>query len=295
MILSIFSNCKIVKGINRSLIVDLQRSCYFIIPNDLTRFIEMVKGKDYKLFFSNLEDNDKNVVSSYVDFILSNEIGFFHQKDILVDFGVLSSNYGTPYLLTNLSIEINANSIQVLDELGRRLEGKMIQCIELICFKDIILPYQLFKIIDALSSIAYDELRIILKHTKEYSLDYVKKICMGNIQIFSFLLHSAEMEIDEMLEDGITSVTFQTNAIGSCFDCGKVSDKYFTSNKDFYFEGLLKNTCLNMKVGIDSAGNIKNCLSQMRSYGNIFEADLLDIFKSNDFQKLWNVTKDKVN
>ncbi len=295
MILSIFSNCKIVGGIKRSLIIDLQRSIYFIVPKDLVRFIELVKGVNLAEFCENIEDEtDKRVINEYVDFILTNDIGLLHEYAIssnLIDF---PDQFDSSYLITNMSIEINSNSEKVLNEVGRTLEGKKTQCIELLCFKDFVYPLQLFKYIDALSPIVYDELRIILKYTNEYSLDYIKKICMGNIQIFSILLHSAENEFKEVLEDGMTTISYQTQSINSCLNCGMVAEKYFTSNKEFYTEGLSRNTCLNRKIGIDAAGNLKNCLSQQKCFGNILEVDLIETLESNEFQRLWNITKNNV-
>ena len=295
MILSIFSNCKFVDGIKRSVIIDLQRSNYFIVPKDILRFIELIKGKNLTDFFENLNDKkDKRVISEYVDFLLTNEIGFLHDNVIssnLIDF---PGQFENSYLITNMSIEINSSSKEVLNELGRKLINQRIQCIELLCFRDILYPPQLFKYIDALSPIVYDELRIILKYTEEYSIEYIKKICMGNIQIYSILFHSAEKEFFEVLDDGMTTISYKTQGINSCLNCGIIAEKYFTSNKDFYLEGLSKNTCLNRKVGIDAEGNVKNCISQQKSFGNIFELNLLETLQSNEFQKLWHITKNNV-
>lgn len=82
--------------------------------------------------------------------------------------------------------------------------------------------------------------------------------------------------------------------IGSV-QCGVVNPSYFVCNKDMFFESNNFNTCLNRKVCIDSAGNIKNCPSCSESFGNINDTTLEEALKHPNFKKYWNITKGQVD
>jgi SPASM domain peptide maturase of grasp-with-spasm system len=255
----------------------------------------LLKDKNYEDFIGNLTIENKLTISEYVDFLLENEIGFFLTNRFSGKFLNISDTYQVPYEISNLSLEINSNSLVVIENLSSALVSQKIQCIEIVCFNEILTPNVVFKIIDGLSSIFFDELRIILKYSPEYSLEYAKKICRGNIEIHSILFHSSVFELNEILEDGLTKISYQKKEISNCLACGKVSTEYFTANSNFFFEGLSRNTCLNKKIAIDKFGNVKNCLSQSNSYGNIFSHNILSIYNSINFQNLWFITKDKIN
>ena len=62
-----------------------------------------------------------------------------------------------------------------------------------------------------------------------------------------------------------------------------------------FSESLQYNNCLNKKIGIDINGEIKNCPSMEKSYGNISNTSLLDVINNNEFKALWSINKDKIN
>ncbi len=77
--------------------------------------------------------------------------------------------------------------------------------------------------------------------------------------------------------------------------CGIVNQKYFISSADFQRESNLFNSCLNRKISIDTDGNIKNCPSMSKKFGNISNTSLLQVIKNKEFKKYWAITKDKIN
>ena len=54
------------------------------------------------------------------------------------------------------------------------------------------------------------------------------------------------------------------------------------------------NSCLNRKVSIDAAGEIKNCPSFGGSFGNAREVSLHGAVARRDFRELWSVHKDQI-
>jgi SPASM domain peptide maturase of grasp-with-spasm system len=69
---------------------------------------------------------------------------------------------------------------------------------------------------------------------------------------------------------------------------------YFRINKSLFTESQNHNTCLNRKLCIDAEGNIKNCPSMPRSFGNIKDTTLLEAIEKEGFKDLWFITKDQI-
>jgi len=61
-----------------------------------------------------------------------------------------------------------------------------------------------------------------------------------------------------------------------------------------YPELLKHNNCLNRKISIDTKGNIKNCPSTQKSFGNIKNTTLADATEKLVFKKYWN-NKNKIH
>jgi len=76
--------------------------------------------------------------------------------------------------------------------------------------------------------------------------------------------------------------------------CGKINLPDFTVNKETFMESQHYNTCLNRKIGIDSEGNIKNCPSMNKSYGNIKGTLLQQAITKKGFKSFWNINKDEI-
>ncbi|MBS1775206.1 MAG: grasp-with-spasm system SPASM domain peptide maturase [Bacteroidetes bacterium] len=77
--------------------------------------------------------------------------------------------------------------------------------------------------------------------------------------------------------------------------CGQISPIYFCNNIEHITESQQHNTCLNRKIAIDAEGNIKNCPSMTKSYGNIKDTKLIEVVNNPEFQKLWYIHKDKIS
>jgi SPASM domain peptide maturase of grasp-with-spasm system len=89
-------------------------------------------------------------------------------------------------------------------------------------------------------------------------------------------------------------VYLTTEKISSSNNCGIISKDYFTTNIPHFTESQHHNTCLNRKISIDANGEIKNCPSMAKSYGNIKDTKLIDVVNNPEFQKVWHIKKDEI-
>lgn len=59
-------------------------------------------------------------------------------------------------------------------------------------------------------------------------------------------------------------------------------------------ENLCHNSCLHKKLSIDVDGNIKNCPSMPKSYGNVNEISIDTVLLNDNFKEFWSITKDNI-
>ena len=78
--------------------------------------------------------------------------------------------------------------------------------------------------------------------------------------------------------------------------CGNIDiSKFHSLNIQSYMENKLYNSCLNKKISIDENGDIKNCPSMKKKWGNISSKRLLDVYYDENFQSIWKMSNSKVN
>ena len=124
----VFACCLLVKGSKRSVICDLQRNRFFLIPNalyDILSKYESMSVEDVKNAFDSKENS---IIEEYFDFLIENEIVFFTTDPHL--FPKLNLDWHEPAKVTNAIIDLNGSAghwkpfLHQVDQLG----CKHIQC-----------------------------------------------------------------------------------------------------------------------------------------------------------------------
>ncbi len=77
-------------------------------------------------------------------------------------------------------------------------------------------------------------------------------------------------------------------------DCGKILAGYFSICINTFTEAQCHNTCLNRKVSINKSGEICNCPSMPKTFGNIKNKSIKEVIENPDFTKFWGINKDKI-
>lgn len=88
--IKLFASCIPVKGAERSIICDLQRQTYNLIPNDLFDVLEAHDGKSLKEIQEFYNNDFNEILEEYFDFLLEKEFVFLTDK---------------PQLFPNLNLE----------------------------------------------------------------------------------------------------------------------------------------------------------------------------------------------
>lgn len=293
--LKIFECCFPVKGRKNTVIIDPQRGEMYRFPNKYYQYLELLNNNT----FNTAEKKAINKIefNFFIEFLVTNEIAFLteHKKN----FPSISTTFEEPVIISNAIIDTSTDSkydifsvIDQLNELGcRHIQFRFYD------YKDEEFIFEILSkthIADKIHSI-----EIISKYNSKIKQNIYKKLNKKYLKLQSLIFHSAPK--DELLHSLIVNnssmmmVVFTKEEMLSEKDCGKISQDYFITNSLYFIlESKSFNNCLNKKISIDKHGNIKNCPSMLKKYGNIKDTTLEEALNEQGFKDLWNIKKDDI-
>lgn len=276
----------------RSLICDLQRHKYYMIPNALFEILRKNSVLDFdQLILQASKEEHKSILREYEAFLLEYELIFCDDRPDL--FPPLSLKWSIPFPIHNAIIEIDekfeyaVKSIKELIDLG-------VQQMELRFYKSN--PDILMEILSLFKDSNVNGLIIIYNNRKAWdreSLEFVLKMEKRIARVYLYNSESEDVVSFKVDETGADVIYLAANDLSS-IHCGKVSPEYFAINIPHFTESQHYNTCLNRKISIDREGNIKNCPGMAKSYGHIKDTKLIDVVDDPGFQQVWFIKKDEI-
>ncbi len=291
----LFSNCIPVKGAVRSTICDLARGIYRFIPNSLYEIITDLNRPSLQEVIDNNEPEEEETIIEYFTFLIENEFGFFCSKQEIDLFPPIEKTFFEPATISNCIIDIDKDSELPFKKIFFQLSGLGCQHVQLRFFYPInteklglILKYSLdlnFRSIEILKQFEYSDGAKLN--------DFFYQFPLTRINVFN-VPDEYLVDLRENV-DKEKAIYYFKQPLNSEKHCGVISPSLFTINLPTYLESLSQNSCLNRKIGIDKNGEIKNCPSMSKSFGNISETDLLDVAKNAEFSTVWKITKDQIN
>jgi SPASM domain peptide maturase of grasp-with-spasm system len=280
-IFNLFSCCILVKGHRKSIIIDTQRNESYYIPNDL-----------YNIINNNpaiLTSTENKIISEYLHFLLTNELGFLLKKN--ENFPVINLKWESPSLITNAILEFenfkNYNIKKATDELSE-LGCKNI-LIKIYKNHDINTINRLFL---CFKNKGFKSIDILISH-HSLAIEEVFDFINLNPIIRNFIL--ADSKKDELIrtsDDGMSSITLMKQNFNYP---KKIEPKVFNLNLKFISESINYNNYLNRKISIDKKGYLKNTPSFKKSFGHVDNTKIKNVILNKEFNKLWSVTKDNVD
>lgn len=290
---NLYSNCIIAEGINRSLIMDLQRGKSFPIPNSMLDVINFLKIKNtYDDTILKFGIENKNILDEYLDFLIVNELGFFLDKDEFSSFLDLDKTIEFPTHITNIVIELSELTILFYDSIIESLDKIIVSNIQLISYETLKFN-DLSDILKKLKSCELKSVELVVKYSEEL-IDNINQFDNVLNDITSIIFHSVPPKVDNNIDFTTFDINFTNEKIDGFKFCGLVKLEDFSTNQLKVLESLSHNSCLHKKISIDKEGNIKNCPSMPQSFGNIKDTTLEEALNHPDFKKYWNVNKDMI-
>ncbi|UTA68499.1 MULTISPECIES: hypothetical protein [Emticicia] len=282
----LFSHCFVVDGSENSAIYDFHKGVVLRIPKSLSKVVHLLNTYSVKKVYK-LYKGQENTLNEYMNYLTTHDLVFFTNTPrffpkteiVYKSFSNVASaviEYTKGFSIEKLVMELDSlnckmvelrylsplANIKELQEVLDYFANSTIRCIELI-----------FSTYEGLTKESIHEL-----------LDKNKKI--------GFIVIAGYHETEIMFADSC-KIIFTEKTID------KVTTTYYTSPKvviniDYFMESHFYNPYYNAKVCIDIGGNIKNCLSLKKSFGNVNRESLSKVIDKDNFKRLWLIKPDKI-
>ena len=290
--LHLFSCCLLIKGYRRSIIIDFQRRKIESIPNSLHSFIT----NDIDLYslpeLAHKFKEQNSVFKEYLDFLLSKEICFICNSSEKKLFPTMSIDWDFPSIVSNSIIEIFRKKKYNIQSAIKKLNELRCFHIELRIKKDSDFnKSNLVNCLKFINNLSFHSISLVLDNTA-FSKDDLIFLCKEFLKINTIIIFNSPKDESEKISNVIFIYT-KIN-ISNCH-CGAIDTRYFSQSIDHFTESQHHNTCLNRKVCIDINGEIKNCPSLNKNFGNIRNTTLAEAIEKPGFKDLWFINKDKVD
>ena len=291
----LFALCIPVKGYSRSMIVDINRHKIHYIPNSLYEIIKDNASKTLAQIVQKYGEEAKPILAEYFNFLESNELVFSLERFELKRFPKMPLHWDFPSVCANAVLDIGEHSkYNVLQALHKLND---VQCfhVQIRIFKNMSDSTELESLIEAAHRLSFRSVQIVINRIENTEEQYYSELVQKHKKLTKIeIFNSLE---DRMIQvDGLLNVAiFHQKRLRDKSQCGCVDMQYFPVNMSLFTESQHFNTCLNRKIGIDEHGEIKNCPSMEKSFGNIAESSLLEILENPEFKTLWKIRKDDID
>jgi SPASM domain peptide maturase of grasp-with-spasm system len=292
-----FPSVQITIGAKRGLIYNTITRETFVLPKSYLEFIPQMRNKKIFELFDFVE-NGKDDFNDFIHFLIESNLGML--VDSLTSFPEIEEKYESPEQIENSIIDVSHPlDLTILKKIVEGLNILGCKYLQVRSYEFLSLD-QLEMIVKLIGDSTIKSIEIITKYDasleKEDILLFVKKYSL----ISTIYFHTSDKDqhfydpaIKDYLGGGLVYLTKQK--ITSALNCGQINKKHFVP-KGFPDAFLNKcyNSCLYKKISVDASGNIKNCPSMAKNYGNIENTSLEDVLNKEGFKDVWNINKDKI-
>ncbi len=278
--------CRIVKGINRAIVYDLQRSNIYYMPNSLVDIFLAYQNKTIDSLFNDYS-SEKEPLEEYYNYLLDNEIIFITNEP--ESFPPLNIGFKKPHKLDFLFIEIDNLQDFKIKFLQKSIDRIGINEIVIINKNN-----SIENLNSVLNSLINSRVKSIIFITS-FSEGLIRKILSLKIKHKRlkriFFYNTPKKKFNNIQDNDINySINSLTELLTRKIE--KIGD--FVMNKDAYLESLNYNLYFNRRIYINNLGNVKPSYTQNKFYGNIENESIEDIILKDGFQDLWKITKDQI-
>lgn len=296
MFIKLYETVVISKGATRALIFDTHSEKTNFIPNDLVEFIISINDTSIDNYLLKYDSNERDIINEYIEFIIKYDYGFFCATiDEFKLFPKKSVDFESPFEVTNCIVDVCKNSTFDLTKLFAQINILNIPYLQIRAATDYtnLQTDVLLNLLKVFNNTSVNEIFLLLPYSE--NIDNYIKATLITEKYLTVLFYAAHNNTKDIRVFNNVNINYSTNLIVIPTSCGNIKIDNFIINEDFYREGLQFNNCLNRKVCVDQKGEIKNCPSMKKSFGNIKDISLKEVLNKKDFKDLWNITKDQIS
>lgn len=290
----LFACCIPVKGYSRSIICDFQRFDFELIPNMMYELLTKYEKNTIQEIKDSFENKNSSTIDNYFQFLIDKEFGFWCDKPELENFPKLDIHWESPTKINNVIIDVNECSKHDYIKIVSDLEILGCKAVEF-RFYNVLNLSEVESILKCFEKSRVRIIYLVMVFHDELTKKNLDNLCFSHQRINHIWVTSSKIKRAYYMKNSFGIIEYIKDKIDSNLCCGKINPKYFRVNIELFTESNLFNSCLNKKVGIDVNGEIKNCPSMHKSYGNINTENLVDVINFNpEFSSIWSITKDQV-
>jgi len=251
----LYACCIPVRGARRSVLCDLQRQSYRLIPNGLYEILTEHKGKSPAALEEVYGSDSRTIIDEYFRFLEDNEFGFW--SDTPDSFPPLELTWDRPERVANAIIDVDANSGHDYSSLLRQLDA--LGCPALLYrFYSSVTQDALEQALEPTAKSRLRSIDLLLPYHPMWNAKGLEILCFRHQRLSQIYVHSAPEESTIRVRGIGTRILYHPQIVESSAHCGFVHPRYFATTLEAFTEAQSHNSCLNRKISVDTAGNIKN-------------------------------------
>ncbi|MFV8282630.1 grasp-with-spasm system SPASM domain peptide maturase [Christiangramia marina] len=288
----LFSDCFLVKGHTRTMICDVSRKKMYFINNPYFEVLEELKCTKIGDYIHNLAtEDDLEIFCQFLNYLFENQLATIVTE--IDSFPPIEIQWDSPHHVSNAIIDIRDKD-HPFGKIFMQLDHLLCPHVQIRSYK--ILTYEyLHNILCSYSKISnFRHIQILTKYSSQLNLSMFMEMTK-KFPMISIVFHSVPEKDIVKLQGYASSLTFINEPIDSCKQCGIINKESLgLGGLSNFMENMLYNGCLNRKISIDENGNIKNCPSMTKIYGNIADEKLEEVIEFTAFKNLWTIKKDEI-
>lgn len=290
----LFASCFLVSGAYRSLIADVQRQTYYLIPNALYIILKEEKNSSLASIMDKYSADDKSVIREYFDFLFANELIFWCNQSDLSNFPEISLDYKESSKITNAIVDIDTHSDHDFRKIFNNLDDLGCKSVQIRSFDTRPVPF-FENLLQESDNKMLVYIEILMKDNSNILHNELENLTKIFSRLQKIIVHSASKE-KVLFQNIDASIIYTEQLINSESHCGIIHLDYFSINLGVFIESQGFNTCLNRKISVCKDGKIRNCPSLVAAdYGNINDTSLTEAFAKDGFTDIWSITKDQIS
>jgi SPASM domain peptide maturase of grasp-with-spasm system len=288
----LFACCVAVRGARRSVICDLGRQTYRFIPNGLFEILTEHRDKTLPAIKAHFEHRFDRQIDRYFAALADEELGFWCDEP--ESFPDLDLTWQAPERITNAILDIDRRSAHDYASVLSQLDDLGCKALQVRCF-DALAPAEIERLLAPTVRGRLRSIELLLAHAPGVSWEQLEDLCRRHPRLFRVTVHSAPHDASREVPDSTAVIEMRCEVISSPACCGCVHPSWFAPNLATFIEAQRHNSCLNRKLAVDARGEIRNCPSLGRSFGNAGEVSLHSALAHRDFAALWQINKDQID
>jgi len=205
----------------------------------------------------------------------------------------LDLGWERPELVTNALIDVDAGSRHDFASLLGQLDELGCTALQVRFFSPVPLD-ELEALLKTMHGGRLRSVELLVPFDAAWPEGALLRLCGLYQRLSGIVVHSAPGERTERVEYLETPVFYRTEVVESHHHCGQVGPEWFAVSMEMFTEARRFNSCLNRKLSVDARGDIRNCPSLPRAFGNAADTPLVDALLADGFRDLWGIGKDRV-